>query len=81
MTEHEAREVIAAALHRIAPEADLATVDPDSDLQDQLDIDSMDLLNLVVGVHERTGIDVPERDYRQVATLSGFVNYLVARSS
>ncbi len=81
MTEHEAMEVIAAVLGRIAPEADLASADPNRDLQEQLDIDSMDLLNLVVGVHERTGIDIPERDYSQVATLRGLVDYLLERSS
>ncbi len=81
MTEHEATELIAAVLHRIAPEADLRRADPNGDLQEQLDIDSMDFLNLVVGVHERSGIDVPERDYPHVSTLRGFVGYLVARSS
>lgn len=80
MTEKEVIEVIGAVLHRIAPEADLALVDPDSELQEQLDIDSMDFLNVVIGLHERTGIDIPERDYRQVSTLHGLVGYIVARS-
>jgi acyl carrier protein len=40
------------------------------------DIDSMDFLNLVTALHDETGIDVPERDYPQVATIDGFVAYL-----
>ncbi|MBI3256627.1 MAG: acyl carrier protein [Actinobacteria bacterium] len=81
MTEHEATELIGAVLHRIAPEADLGGADADGDLQEQLDIDSMDFLNLVVGIHERSGIDIPERDYPQISTLRGLTGYLVARSS
>lgn len=81
MTEAEALEVISASLRRVAPEVDLSSADPDRELQEQLDIDSMDLLNLVVGVHERTGIDIPESDYEQVATLRGFVDYLVERGA
>lgn len=81
MTEQEATELIGAVLHGIAPEVDLRSADADGDLQEQLDIDSMDFLNLVEGVHDRTGIDIPERDYPQVSTLRGLVRYVMARSS
>ena len=43
----------------IAPEADLAHVGDDEDLREALDLDSMDFLNFVIGLHERTGIDIP----------------------
>lgn len=49
------------------------------DLRDQLDIDSMDFLNLVIGVHQALGVDIPEADYPRLVTLDGFVTYLVAR--
>ena len=45
-------------------------------LRDQLDIDSMDFLNFVIAVNERTGIDIPESDYGALATLNGCVAYL-----
>jgi hypothetical protein len=48
-------------------------------LQDELDLDSMDFLNLMVGIHEQTGVEVPERDYPKVAHLDGLLDYLVAR--
>lgn len=79
MNHDEARTIIANALRRVAPEADLADVDAAKPLQDELDLDSMDFLNLMVGIHEQTGIEVPERDYPAVAHLQGLVDYLAAR--
>lgn len=78
MNHDEARTVIANALRRVAPEADLDEVRADKALQDELDLDSMDFLNLMVGIHEQTGVEVPERDYPAVAHLQGLVDYLVA---
>lgn len=66
-------------LNNIAPEVDLATVDPAADLREAIDIDSMDFLNLVTALHHRTGIDIPEMDYPKLATLSGMVTYLEAK--
>jgi acyl carrier protein len=74
----DARALIARLLHRIAPEVDLDDADPDAPLQEAVDLDSMDFLNLVTGVHEETGIDIPERDYPLVSSLSGFVTYLAS---
>ena len=76
MSTDEARAIFARLLHGIAPEIDLAGVDPHAQLQEALDIDSMDFLNLVTALHDETGIDVPERDYPQVATIDGFIEYL-----
>jgi acyl carrier protein len=73
----EARAVIATGLRQIAPEADLGDVDPSRSLQDELDLDSMDFLNLMVAVHEQTGVEVPERDYPTVASLDGLIGYLL----
>jgi acyl carrier protein len=75
------RALLAGLLRRIAPEVDLDDVDPDADLQDEVDLDSMDFLNLVTALHETTGIDVPERDYPSLSSVSGFVDYVVARST
>jgi acyl carrier protein len=77
----DGRELVAAALARIAPRVDVAAIDPDADLRDAADLDSMDFLNLVIGVHEATGIDLPERDYPHLATLGGFARYLDERAS
>jgi len=57
---------------------DVAGVYPDALVQEELDLDSMDFLNLVTALHEETGIDVPKRDYPKLATIGGFVAYVAA---
>ena len=76
MTEDEARDLIATVLHEVAPEVDLDDVGEGQTMQEALDLDSIDFLNLVVGLHERTGIEIPERDYPELSTLDGCVAYL-----
>jgi acyl carrier protein len=73
------RAVILEALHRVAPEVDPATVDPGGSLRDELELDSMDYLNLVTAVGERVGFEIPERDYPQLVSLESFEAYLTAR--
>jgi len=75
--EAQLRAIVFEVLGGIAPEADPATLAGDAPLRDQLDLDSMDFLNLLVGIHERTGIDIPESDYAQLASLDALVAYLV----
>lgn len=79
MTEEELRAAIIAVLRTIAPEADYARLRPAESIRDQLDIDSMDLVNFVIGLHERLGVDVPEADYGRLATLDGCLRYLAPR--
>ena len=76
MTRDELRAGVLAALHRVAPEVDPATIDSDVALRDQVDLDSIDFVNFVIELDERFGVDVPERDYPLVATLGGCVDYL-----
>lgn len=78
MNEQELRQVLVRALQEIAPEVDPAAIDPDASLTEQLELDSMDLLNVVVSVHEQTGIDIPERDYPKLSTLNDAIAYLSA---
>jgi acyl carrier protein len=69
-------DLLARLLHRIAPEVDLDAVDCAQPLQDVADLDSMDFLNLMSGLYDETGIEVPERDYPAVASVDGFVSYV-----
>jgi acyl carrier protein len=78
VTEQELREVVIHALTEVAPDIDPATIDPNTELVEQLDIDSMDFLNVVVAIHEKTGIEIPERDYGKLATLNDAIAYLAA---
>jgi acyl carrier protein len=79
MTDDEIKAIVLRAIGDIAPEADLSQLDPTVDLREQLDIDSMDGLNIMIGIHEATGVDIPEVDYPQMANLHGCVAYLRAR--
>jgi acyl carrier protein len=76
MTDDEAHDLICTVLGRIAPEVDPATIDPDAELGPELDLDSMDFLNLVEGVSVATGLDIPEHDYPAILTLRAFQHYL-----
>ncbi|MCB1749436.1 MAG: acyl carrier protein [Gammaproteobacteria bacterium] len=70
------RSLVAELLADIAPEAELDSVADGEDLRQALDLDSMDFLNLVVALHERTGVDIPEADYPRLFTLAGMSAYL-----
>ena len=76
MTDQELRQVILAIIHDIAPDEDLSNVDPKVRLREQLDLDSMDFLDIVMELRKRYGVQVPEEDYKELATLDGCVTYL-----
>jgi acyl carrier protein len=80
VTRDELRATVLRVLGNIAPEAALAALHPDIGFRDQLDLDSMDVLNFVVGLHTALGVDIPETDYPQLATLDACVDYLDASS-
>jgi acyl carrier protein len=76
MSEQELRDAVIRALTNVAPDSDPATIDRDADIAEQLDLDSMDFLNVLVGIAEQTGIEIPERDYGKLTTLDDLVAYL-----
>lgn len=79
MTKDEIRAAIFAALRRVAPEVDAAALRADIPVRDQVDLDSMDFLNLMQDLHATLGVDIPEAAYKEVATLDGCVAYVEAR--
>jgi len=79
MTKDQIRETVLRVLGQIAPEADLSQIKPNLRIRDQLDIDSMDLLNWVIGLHKELNVEIPEADYPKLATLDGCIDYLAAR--
>lgn len=80
MTDEEIRTVYLDELARIAPDVAPETVGPDDHLQDDLGLDSMDVLNLVTALHEKLGLDIPEADYPEIATVSLAVDYIRKRT-
>ena len=79
MTESKIGQVVREALSNVAPEVDLDTIDPAKNLRDQIDIDSVDFLNFVIGLHKELGIEIPDADVPKLGTLNGCVAYLLSR--
>ena len=75
------RETILSIISEVAPEAELDYIRDDADLRDELDIDSMDFLNVLVGVQEKLGVEVPESEYGQVQTLAALIQYVDTRKA
>jgi acyl carrier protein len=74
------RQEVLDALLAIAPEVDVATLHDAQPLRDQVDLDSMDWLNVLLGLHQRFGVEIPESDYRRLGTLAQIVDYLAEHS-
>jgi acyl carrier protein len=79
MNEHEVRAGVMAAIKAVAPEVEEGELAADRLLRDQVDLDSMDWLNVIVGFHERFGVDIPEEDYARLTTLNAIATYVLAK--
>jgi acyl carrier protein len=77
----ELRATVLRVLGEVAPEADLESLDPAADVREELELDSMDILNLAIGIYQATGVEVPERDYPRIVSVDGCVAYLAARAA
>jgi acyl carrier protein len=79
MTEAELKRLVLDALVSVAPEVDEASLAPDKNFREQLDIDSMDFLNYLIALHEALKIDIPESDYAQLTSINSAVSYLAEK--
>lgn len=77
----DVRAALAETIRQIAPEVDFGGIDADRPLRGQIDLDSMDWLNVIVGLHQRLGVDIPESDYGKLVTMNGIVAYLTQKLS
>jgi len=76
MEEKELRAVVIATLKTIAPEVEEGDLRPDRPLRNQVDLDSMDWLNFLIGLHEKLKVEIPEADYAKLVTLGDVLDYL-----
>ena len=76
MTRDEIRTTLLACLSDVAPEIAGEEIEDDADLRDELDLDSMDILRWVQGIHKALGIEIPEEDYGKIATLGDAIDYV-----
>ena len=79
MNEAELKSRVIAIIQSIAPEVEGDMLRPDQALRRQVDLDSMDWLGFLVGLHRRLGVDIPETDYAKLVTLDDLLEYLAAR--
>ena len=74
--EKQLRNIILDIIATVAPDADLSDIKGDVPLRDQLELDSMDFLDIVMELRKRHRIEVPKEEYPQLATLDGCISYL-----
>lgn len=76
MNETEIRTRVVGVIKSVAPELEEGELRADRPLRDQIDLDSMDWLNVLVALHEKLRVDIPEADYGKLVTLDNLVGYL-----
>lgn len=76
MTAEETRQAVVAIIEEIAPDEDLSALADDVALRDQIDLDSMDFLDIVMELRKQHNVEVPETDYMELNTMGGCVTYL-----
>lgn len=79
MTPQQARQHVAQALGQAAPGSDIDAIEPDAELREALDLDSLDFLKFVEVLSNSSGRRIEEDDYPELATLDGCVKFLSAR--
>jgi acyl carrier protein len=79
MNSEEIRSTLLKCLTDVAPEIADEEIEDDMDLRDELDLDSMDILRWVQGIHKALGVEIPEEDYGKIANLKDAVSYVAAR--
>lgn len=76
MSTEDIRQVILEILERIAPDEDLTDLKDDVPFRDQMELDSMDFLDIVMELRKMYRVQIPEEDYENLVTMDKTVAYL-----
>ena len=76
MTDSEIELAVKQALYDVAPDIAGEPIEPDKEFREQFEIDSMDFLNFIIALNKATGVEISEKDYPSMQSLSGAVAYL-----
>ncbi|MGE3611677.1 MAG: acyl carrier protein [Bacteriovoracaceae bacterium] len=76
MTAADVRQIVLDIISDIAPDESVDNLDDNKSLREQLDLDSMDFLDIVMELRKRHKVEVPQEDYPKLATLASCVAYL-----
>lgn len=72
----DVRQIVLDIISDIAPDEDVTNLDDKKSLREQLDLDSMDFLDIVMELRKRHKVEVPQEDYPKLASLESCVAYL-----
>lgn len=81
MNRQELQATVVSTLKSIAPEVEETSLVADEPLRNQVDLDSMDWLNFLIGLHNKLKVEIPEADYARLRTLDDLLEYLGAKVS
>ena len=76
MAPEQIRQVVLDILARIAPDEDLSDLDDAVAFRDQMELDSMDFLDIVMELRKAYRVQIPEEDYENLVTMDSTVIYL-----
>ena len=76
MGHQQVKEIVLSIIESVAPDADISNVRGDVPLREQLDLDSMDFLDIVMELRKRYKVEVPKEEYEQLASLDSCATYL-----
>lgn len=79
MTNEEVKNIVIDIIEDVAPDEDVSDIDSAKSLREQLDLDSMDFLDIVMELRKRHKIEVPSEDYPELASLDSCVAYLAPK--
>jgi len=79
MTEDQVKQIVIDIIKEIAPDEDTTDIKSEVALREQMDLDSMDFLDIVMELRKQHGIEVPEADYPQLASLESCATYLTPK--
>lgn len=79
MNAEEVKKIVVEIIADVAPDEDVTGINSAESLRDQLDLDSMDFLDIVMELRKRHKVEVPSEDYGELATLDSCVSYLTPK--
>ena len=79
MTEEQVKQIVIHIINEIAPDEDTSNLKSEVNLRDQMDLDSMDFLDIVMELRKQHGIEVPEEEYPKLASLDSCADYLTPK--
>ncbi|AYF44692.1 MULTISPECIES: acyl carrier protein [Halobacteriovorax] len=79
MTPEQVRQIVVDIIADIAVDDDVTTIDDATPLRDQLDLDSMDFLDIVMELKKQHAVEVPQEDYPELASMNSCVAYLTPK--